>query len=260
MAKKIGLLIVHGIGTQKPGYSASFVGSLKSVLGRISDAPDVVVQEVCWQGLLQPAEDGFIRRSPKLGWMAVRRLFVSYAADALAYQPAETGCNTYATIHREIDKAFRTLLSKIPEDAPIAIVCHSLGTVMVTNFLWDMLEEQSGGRVAFGPCRRTVRSLPRVKLLVTAGSPIAVWSLRYLHGGTPIWLSDGSKWINVYSPNDVIGYPLKGINSLYFRHPQIEDVEMYVGSFLSRLTPLAHTAYFEDRGFIARVAKELSGL
>ncbi|MGL1395333.1 hypothetical protein ACSTI7_23310, partial [Vibrio parahaemolyticus] len=64
------------------------------------------------------------------------------------------------------------------------------------------------------------------------------------------------KWINIYSPNDVIGYPLKGINNSYAAAP-IQDMEMNVGGWLARWNPMSHIAYFDDRKVLDLIANTI---
>ena len=105
------------------------------------------------------------------------------------------------------------------------------------------------------------------KNFITLGSPIALYSLRY---GIDNFTKPvrPENWVNIYYPQDIIGFPLKNLNPAY-REVITEDIclnprggvnifKMVVRSFVSIL-PLfnikVHSYYFDDKRVIDKIVK-----
>ena len=134
--------------------------------------------------------------------------------------------------------------------APVTIIAHSLGTVISSDYVWDMINaRRAHGEAGFHP---------RLELanLFTVGSPLALFSLRY--GGPaafslPISVEHpGGRWINLYDPDDPIGMPLKPLNEAYHR-AVFRDVQVDAGPYL-----LAHSRYFTRSATLALIARKLA--
>jgi hypothetical protein len=57
-----------------------------------------------------------------------------------------------------------------------------------------------------------------------------------------------SKWLNFYDPDDILGYPLKGINARYAK-VVTDDIAIDTGTILG-----AHTDYWTDNDFTSPVS------
>ena len=258
MAKKVAIAVVHGIGEQTPGFSTSFIEKLTDFLNQYEDV-DVISKEICWQTQVQPRENRLIDKLDGMGWMKLRNLFINYGADAIAYQPIEENASVYADVHKIYDISLKSLWREADhQEIPLIIIAHSLGTVVTSNFLWDCFNKLSKAREIYEPSQVShVMIKKNLKLIVTLGSPIAVWSLRYENGGKSLKLPKDTKWLNIYSEYDVIGYPLTVINSDYCNNNGIEDMVMNVGGLLTRYTPVSHVEYMDDLKLIKVLAKEI---
>ena len=104
-------------------------------------------------------------------------------------------------------------------------------------------------------------------LLYTLGSPIALWSLRYPKFGQPIPFPPrrlgrhhpdlAARWVNVYDPDDVIGYPLRELNAAY-RRAVAQDRPVSAGSIWTGWTPLSHVGYWDNARLAASIASDLA--
>jgi hypothetical protein len=102
----------------------------------------------------------------------------------------------------------------------------------------------------------------------TMGSPLALWSLRWrmFDYGKPIAFPAPSlgkhypglegEWINFYDKDDVVGYPLKGLNAIYDERV-LEDREVNVGDWRSNWNPLSHNGYWESPKVYEPIASAL---
>lgn len=279
MAHPIGILFLHGIGRTEPGYSrplaeaiaARFVGSTG---GQAHDPEaQVVFEEVNWSGVLQPAEDDLgsrLRAAGPLRWGRLRGFMLDFAADAIAYQPTHADRSAYDAIHAEVAASLGRLAARAGGRAPLAVIGHSLGTVIASNYLYDLMKPRKSFMAS--EVREQIGTTPlergeTLSLFYTMGSPIALWSLRYPGYGVPVSLPAKRlarhhpelrpRWINVYDPDDVIGYPLKPLNARYDAAVD-EDRAVDAGSWLTRWNPLSHTGYWKDRAVAEAIGADVA--
>jgi hypothetical protein len=269
MSRKIAVAVVHGIGTQDRDFG-------NELMGRILDAcevdcpGEVVIRPIHWAGALQDKEDELLRRLRRSGqpmdWMNTRRLMIDFVADALAYQITKSDRKIYDDVHARFAAALALLARDAGADAPLCIVAHSLGTVIASNYIYDLqhphlLEEPIRQQMS-GTALERGDTLAR---LYTLGSPLALWSLRYTDFGRPIRLPSPpvayaarfpnlvSQWVNIYDRDDVIGFPLKSLNREYGEAVHL-DLEINVGNVISRATPLSHMEYDNSQQVIRLIA------
>lgn len=267
MPHKLAVALIHGIGRTEPGYSAPMQRSLKQrfakgIRGAVPDpGAEVVFEEVNWSSALQTDEDHLWRRlrgAAPMRFGRLRQFMVNFAADAIAYQPAPSDRTAYDAIHTRVATALCRLAERAGPRAPLCIIAHSLGTVIASNYLYDLAKSRNS--FLSSSVRSCINGTPlergeTLSLFYTLGSPIALWSLRYPSFGDPIRfpvrkLSQHhpglqSRWVNFYDPDDVIGYPLKPLNAKY-RAVVTEDRPVNVGSWLTSWNPLSHVGYWTD--------------
>jgi hypothetical protein len=279
MGHPVAVLSLHGVGRTKPGYSAPLARAVAARLARKiaaeTDASDsaVVFEEVNWSAALQAAENRLwkrLRPASPLRWLRLRHFMLDFAADAIAYQPIQSDRSAYDSIHAEVAAALGRLAARAGERAPLCVVAHSLGTVIASNYFYDLskrrcsfLAPRVDARIGGTPIERG----ETLALFYTMGSPIALWSLRYPDFGVPLCFPPRdlarhhpgvrARWINFYDPDDVIGYPLRPLNARYAASVT-EDRPVDVGSWLFRWTPFAHTGYWSDGRVADQIAADLA--
>jgi len=268
---KLAVAVVHGVGNEKPDFAERFRRKLlaafkKETRGEIVHPEDVlIIKPVYWAPAVQGLENELMRRimggDSSLCYRDLRNFMVSFAGDAIAYQPVRAKQDAYIAIHAIFAKTLQNLAKEAGENAPLCIVGHSLGSVISSNYIYD-LQMDSVKNLIHPSVKKEMRDTPFEKgktlaLFYTAGSPIALWSLRYEDFGTPIDMPGNGKWFNVYDNNDVISYPLKNLNEKY-RAVVTEDIPMSVGGFLTSWNPLCHVSYFDNGSFVRHVARSLA--
>jgi hypothetical protein len=282
MGHNLAIAFLHGVGRTRPGYSAPLARALVERFARNigAEAKDpaaaLVFEEVNWSCALQPAEDRLWQRLQKapepLRYQRLRHFMLDFAADAIAYQPTHADRSAYDAIHVEVAAALGRLAARAGERAPLCIVAHSLGTVIASNYLYDLMKNGRSfvapevlGRIGPAPLERG----ETVALFATMGSPLALWSLRYPGFGVPISMPPPalarhhpavrSQWLNFYDPDDVLGYPLRPLSRLY-ADSVTEDRPVNVGSWLTRWNPLAHKGYWGDAKVADQIASQLADI
>jgi len=275
MGQKIAVAIIHGIGRTEPGFADGLMKDLRRrFASEGADAPDLVMKPVYWSPVLQGGEDELWRRVKRGGPMdftRLRRFMLDFAADAIAYQPLPREKRVYEAIHRVVAQTLRVLAREAGPKAPLCVIAHSLGTVVASNYLYDL---QTAPRKDILPkgVKKEMEKTPLEKgetlaLLYTLGSPIALWSLRYTDFGKPVrvpapglkkhWPKLSGEWVNFYDEDDVIGYPLKTVNAAY-GVAVTRDRAVSVGGVFTGWTPLSHTDYWTEGSVTGPVAKALA--
>jgi len=265
MSHPLAIAFLHGIGRTEPGYSdwmrEAVARRFARLLRRESSDPgtQLVFEEVNWSAALQHREDRLWQEllpNGPMRYKSLRRFLVDFAADAIAYQPAPSDRSAYDAVHRVVAGSLSRLAERAGPKAPLCVLAHSLGTVIASNYFYDLLKREDSfmcpsvrGLLGRTPLERG-ETLTR---FVTMGSPITLWSLRYPRFGEPIRLPAGAlarhhsslepAWLNLYDPDDVIGYPLRPLNAAY-RAAVTEDLPVDVGSIFTRWNPLSHVGYW----------------
>lgn len=278
MSHPLAIAFLHGIGRTAPGYSARMERALTRRFARLvgldaRSSPQLVFEEVNWSAALQSREDRLWQRllpDGPMRYKRLRRFLIDSAADAIAYQPAPSDRTAYDAVHREVAGCLARLAERAGPRAPLCVIAHSLGTVIASNYLYDLMKQEHSFMA------RSVRALlndtplecgETFALFVTMGSPIALWSLRFPRFGEPVRLPAAAlsrhhpslegAWINLYDPDDVIGYPLQPLNSSY-RAAVTEDRPVDVGSIFTRWNPLSHVGYWNNGSVADGIAESLA--
>lgn len=198
-----------------------------------------------------------------LAWPTLRWLGTYFVGDAVAYQITPWDRRVYDSVHATFADPLARLAARAGPDAPLCIISHSLGTVVASDHMWDLQHRNQGEPAGPTPleCGDTLA------FMYTLGSPIALWALRYPDFGTPIAVPAlrleeyhpnlQSEWINFYSPEDIVAYPVRGLSAEYAAAVD-EDRLVRVGPPIISMTPVSHPWYWNDDKVIKPIAQTLS--
>jgi hypothetical protein len=280
VSSPVALAIVHGVGIQGADFAEPMIRELRKrfaqELGISKEEADgaLVVESVHWAPVLQEPQALLRERvgaEHALDYEKLRGFMVDFAGDAIAYQPTPRRREVYDAVHAVLAQSLRRLAVAAGGKAPLAVVAHSLGTIISSNYLYDLSQRRRRGMVS-----KAVRDVKgdtplengdTLTLLYTMGSPIAIWSLRYDDFGVPIPVPApklghhhpglAGEWVNFYDPDDVIGYPLRPLNDAYARSVTLDE-SVNVGSALTSWNPLSHGAYWTDDDVTRPIARALT--
>jgi len=279
MSQKIAVAIIHGVGKQDPKFADGMTQELKGRFAKelgqkIQDpASELAILPVYWAPAVQDAEEELWRRMKRGGEMdftTLRRFLVDFAADAIAYQPTPKDRRIYDGIHEKFAESLNRLAAEAGEKAPLCVIAHSLGSVIASNYFYD-LQHPKRPLIA-ARVKKKIGDTPLERgetftLFYTLGSPIAIWSLRYPDFGVPIEVPSpglskhypdlAGEWVNYYDEDDVIAYPLKTLNEAY-RKAIKADREINAGGLLSSWNPVSHLGYWTDNDVTKPIARELA--
>ncbi len=259
MPSEIGVLIVHGMGSQPADFADGFIAEMQGRLLRMGIAPERVAWRAgWWADTVNRREDDLWRdlsRDHTLRYEGTRRFAISHFGDALAYQrmPSQ-GTDVYRTIHARIREHLAALRDQMGGDKPVVVLAHSLGSAIVSNYIWD---EQKSPTADATPTER----LETLAGLITFGSNIPLFTLcldnvvaiRFPVPTVSAPLREASRWLNFFDADDVLGYPLRPLSPSY-RDAVSADLQINVGGLLQSWNPLSHEGYWTDNDFTGPVA------
>lgn len=195
----------------------------------------------------------------------------SFSWRGVVYQNGQER-QTYQAVHSVFAQSLQLLAHKAGQTAPLIIIAHSIGAVMIANYLYD-LQWHSDTRPHIPPAvQKLMRPSPLEKgetlsHLFTLGSPQALWAMRHERFGTPINVPAPQlrthhprvrgQWLNLYDKDDVLAYPLQPLNAEYER--VVRDQEVNVGGLLESWTPASHLAYWTDADVSRIIGTALAG-
>lgn len=244
------LLYVHGVGEQQPGAYFDFGERI-----RRATHDWFYWDEAYWANITQPDEQLLKERVGRGGLL--HSFYIGSFGDLVAYSKLPYPPDKYTEIQRRFGQ--RVYLAGIyaqehnDTNAYLSVIGHSLGSVIASDGLYDMIK--SG---AFPPNMK-------LKCFFTMGSPLALFGLRY-------GLENFDKpvrpqvWLNFYYRQDVAALALKPLNAAY-AEAVTEDICLSLDGLKHKLIAMvpglgikSHSWYFTDRRVIERIARGLSNL
>jgi len=263
MTKKVAVLVIHGMGSQTPCFAEDMIEELNSRISLLSKSPDAVAwKTIYWADILESTQVKYLENVKKnydIDFFGLRKFTLTALGDATAYQ--KTNCNeasdTYGRIHERVKEKVRDLYRTELEqqDCPLIVLAHSLGGHIMSNYIWDLQKTSDNDLSAF-------EKMDHLAGMITFGCNIPLFTFAY-DKVVPINFPGKSlsaenkikaKWNNYYDPDDVLGYPLKAINSDYASVVD-DDIAINAGGILSHWNPACHSAYWTDNDFTKPVSK-----
>ncbi|MBE2266835.1 MAG: chemotaxis protein [Anaerolinea sp.] len=273
MTQKLAVAVIHGMGNQTEDFADAMITQINELCMPVT-AHDVVIRPVHWTRVLQQEERTLWQRMQASGadlkLPLARRFLIDFLADIIAYQVTPHDSMVYDAVHTVLAETLRSLAEEAGERAPLCIIAHSLGSVIVSNYLYDLQHPHLIPARAQAVMQPTpLEQGDTLALLYMMGSPLALWSLRYRDFGTPIAFPPPAvhdyypavvpQWVNFYDPDDVAAFPLQALNTAY-ASVVTQDTRVQVGGVIEGKTPLAHLAYWTDEDVIRPIAEGLIGV
>jgi pimeloyl-ACP methyl ester carboxylesterase len=269
MKKKIGVLLIHGVGSVPDDYAHDAIQELRErVSGRGLNRDDIAWQSVYWAPILSDRESRLwvdLSAENDLNWAKLRKFFTNAFGSVSAYQSSLDRCdNIYDKIHSTVSESLKELRTKLGnEDKPLIVIAHSMGSAIMSNYIWDRQKGKEAERFGGSAFER----METLAGLVTLGSNIPLFTLACEPVVSiefpPATLSDkfrkGAKWLNLYDSDDALGWPLKPLSPSY-AEAVTADLEVNVGNILTSWNPANHAAYWADESVMKPTAYLLSNV
>ncbi len=140
---ELGVVIVHGMGDPKESFADPLIQGLQALLG--GDADSVAFEPCYWSPILQIGEDDVwcrLQKSKNMRLGFAREWIISSLGDPTGYLSGyeRDGKPAMHTVHEKFAATLAKVADRLtdPDRAPIVVMAHSLGGVVVTNYLWDL--------------------------------------------------------------------------------------------------------------------------
>jgi hypothetical protein len=268
MEKKLGVLLVHGMGAVPDDFSHDTIHELRErISGRGLKPDDIAFESVYWSPVLSAQENQIwvdLAAQHDLNWSKLRKFFVNAFGNIAAYHSSrDRNDDVYHKIHDLVLTGLRILKKKLGgQDKPLVVIAHSFGSVIMSNYIWDRQKGREAQRYGASPFER----METLAGLVTLGSNIPLFtlacnpvSIEFPVSGLPEKLRKKAKWLNMYDSDDVLGWPLKALSGSY-GDAVTEDIEVSVGNILTAWNPANHAAYWTDDNVVKPTAYLISSL
>ncbi len=281
---EVGVVIIHGMGDPDPAFAAPLIDGLSRRLG--ADSMAVAFEPCFWSDILQAGQDEIwcrLQKAPTpMRINFARDWVVGTLGDPTGYLSGyeRQGVPVMHSVHQRFADSLARVEGRLadPAHAPLVVLAHSLGCVVVTNYLWNL--ERAAGEVGTAApstmhagarevARKAIGDTPVQRLetltgLVTFGCNIPLFlppvppyeCVRFPRPALRAEFKAIARWLNVYDPYDILGYPLSDLWD-ESHGTKIDDLALEVGMPGLSMTPLSHTFYWTDAGFQALVTTEL---
>ena len=280
------LITVHGMGETPHDYADELMQRVRTVLGRV-DSAHVDMRAVFYQDILKPNEREIWARvegSTKVHYDQLRKFLLFGFADAagLENRKEEPG-SVYELAQIEIAKTLLDAYHASGPLTPVVFLAHSLGCQVLSSYIYDAQKARSGLPVLAGvwkdiehwsfslqgraltPAEKSFLAAETCMGLVTTGCNIPIFVAAHKEMTIiPIAPPRPSfKWLNLYDPDDVLGWPLQPLSEGY--RVLVEDRAINAGRglvswLLKSWNPLSHSSYWEDNDVIKPLAQMLTQL
>lgn len=265
MTKQLGVLIIHGMGDPDPNFADGLIRRLSQ---RLDEQAERVVFSACyWAPILQQHQDTIWRKvneDNRLDWQLARKWVVSSLGDPVSYLAGFFKNNqpVYGDIHNLVRSRLEQLEAELDPGSrqPLMVLAHSLGSIIISNYIWDEQADQGIGQTSFERAE-TLTSL------ITYGSTIPLFvpprteirCIRFPDAALPSPYRPVARWINLFDRDDVLGYPLQNIWT-ETQGTRIEDRQINVGSLFNSWTPYSHVQYHNDDDFQEVVVAQIQDI
>lgn len=280
------LITVHGMGETAPDYAAGLARRLRDRIGARFER-QVDLRAVYYQHILQPNEQEVWRRvtgNNRVRYDQLRKFLLFGFGDAAGLENRkEDSGSVYELAQIEIAKNLLDAFVANGPDTPVVLLAHSLGCQVLSSYIYDAQKARSGVPVAAGVWKdidhwsRTLmgRALtePEKAFLacetclgwITTGCNIPIFVAAHKEM-TIIPISPprpSFKWINIYDPDDVLGWPLQPLSEGY--RLLVEDRAINAGDgvidwIVKSWNPMSHASYWQDEEVLAPLASMLGQL
>ena len=270
---KLAIAVIHGMGSEEQFFSVELKHRIVEQYvdperGRMEE--DLVFQEIFWGDLIKGQRMDFLNSvnyKKDLTYLNLRELFVDYVGATLVYRTS-----IYDVIQNRVKENLAKLCTHRrvdPDKTPLVVLAHSFGSVIMSDYIYDIQKKQSNSADGNVDGLSNLEQFKTMAGFITFGSPMGLFSLQensdfaepinIVGSEIPEALKEKVRWDNFYDKDDVIAYPLKGINDAY-KEAVNEDYEINVGGATTSWNPACHNGYWEDKDFYKPLAKYFAEL
>jgi len=280
--RQVALVTLHGMGETPIDYATPVFAALHERLAAEQIQAWLLCRQVYYQDILKPNQEEVWTRvdaATKLHYDALRRFLLFGFGDAAGLENRkEIDGSVYELAQAAIARQLLDACQYGP-DAAVVFLAHSLGGQVLSSYLYDAQKAAAGGTVVAGIWKDidawSLRALGRrlsdgekrfiggatCTAMLTTGCniPIFVAAHKEMDIKPIAPPTAGFEWINIYDPDDALGWPLQPLSPGYAAMVQDRQINAGQGMLrwiLESWNPLSHLAYWSDD----KVLEPLAGL
>lgn len=266
--QKIGVMLVHGSGWYHQDRLEDFEkGILALIAKKGGDTTQLEFEIVDWHPAIQDNQnqlwEKYLQSGIRLGSKKLRRFVLYNMSDNFAYNILHGQNNpVYKEIHKQIHESILSLKNKVGEGAPVIVICSSMGTSVMYNYIYD--RQYPGLADPFG--QSSFERLENLTGFITMGSTIPIYLAAYNESSYKCLdfpsknivskYKDVAEWHDYYDAQDVLGYPLKPLSDKYGEMVKIEE-KVKIGGLFSFWNVGSHMWYWKSRKIRKSIANYL---
>lgn len=296
MPRDVSILFVHGINVSDQNYAQPAIERLRKRLPK-AIRHHAKFGSAFWADIVRPHQRAFFERASGAAGLtrsAARTFALEGLGDAAAYQKTPKRYDApYFRIQAKVREALLALDSVADPSRPLVVIGHSLGCHILSSFIWDVNNIKQANAADFGGDKLTEKfqkalmegspfqRLDTLAGIVTMGSNMPLFTFTFERkdvmpitkarpGRIPAFpgrslspeLAQRAKWLNFFSRNDLLGYPLKPLYELGDDHTLLQDIPVRSEGLLASIaipSPFnairAHTRYDRNRQVLRKTAK-----
>ncbi|MFC7291686.1 hypothetical protein [Hirschia litorea] len=274
--KKIGVLLVHGIGRQalppqhdseKLMYSSALYAKLHRQLARYNNnmQADIAWVEANYAHVFNDVQSNYYARLGKqIKRSRIRQLVIENLGDAATYRPRARITYPYEAAYERVQASITSALEKLEAQcqpmAPLIVLAHSLGGQVMMDYFLTRAQNTSSIS-SFTNARSLKRFITfgcNIPLFMLGQSPEKVEAIS--HPAGKVGDLDLPWWLNFYDRDDVLGYPLiptgAGFEALG-QTGQLQDIQINAGNVFTRWNTLSHMAYWRNDVLVTSIAEDI---
>jgi len=236
---KVAIITLHGQGSFKTNAHKKMI---KNILDEIDYNRGLIeVFPVLYYSKAQANQSGLISRMkiarPRVVSWVRDKIISSFGDPASIYHNKQE----YDYVMQKIKKEFIKAQAYVGENGSIVVVAHSLGGVLISNYLWDA--QKAGIKYR------------RLKLVATTGNPYGIFvsAINYNKIEAMSKPCFGFKWLNFWNKKDALSAPMQILSDGY--KYLVKDIEVKKGFWF-----FAHAKYKDDKNVYREIANVIKGI
>jgi hypothetical protein len=275
------LLTVHGMGETPRDYAEQLFEAVAARLGPLAGQVDF--RSIYYQDILKPNQETVWARvsdATRLHYADLRRFLLFGFGDAAGLENRkEIDGSVYELAQAAIARQLLGIARQDPATR-VVFLAQSLGGQVLSSYIYDAQKALAGGQVLAGVWKDVDAWAMRA-----LGARLSDSDRRFMAGGScaafvttgcniPIFCAahkqmdikpiapptPGFEWINLYDPDDALGWPLQPLSPGYAE--LVDDRPINAGQgvvtwILKSWNPLSHSAYWGDAQVLDTLTQRL---
>lgn len=302
MLNEVVVVFVHGINVTSQDYYEKMRDRILRAMPR-KVRGSVVFRSVFWADIVRGRQQEYMlyaRTTTAFRGGTLHKLVIEGLGDAAAYQKTwERDKSAYFDIQERLRRTLHDAANGPRDERPLVFIGHSLGCHIISSYAWDthklkakedFFNEHDGELAERLAVASPLERLDTFAGFVTMGSNMPLFTFTFgpqrvypitrttKAERTPAFpgaklttaVRKHARWLNFFSANDPLGYPLKPLNDFYDEEPLLSDIharsEGIMRSILlpGRLRPLnalkAHNGYWTNSKVVRKTARLITEL